>query len=155
MSAIGTDRLCRPVHKHFRCWRLTGGAAPVPALLSLCRFLDAGNNEGRHAQLPGVQKAPRHEVAGSWAPAGQRLWEFDVSADVDGGCNAARKRSDVWTGEVGSLQWASRQALGAHQRARGALIAVIGSREITAGIEPARRNGKVATLTVGLSHDVS
>ena len=36
--------------------------------------------------------------------------------------------------------------------ARGALIAVIGSREITAGIEPARRNGKVATLTVGLGH---
>ena len=62
---------------------------------------------------------------------------------------------DVWTGEVGSLQWASRQALGAHPRARGALIAVIGSREITAGIEPARRNGKVATLTVGLGHDVS
>ena len=51
---------------------------------------------------------------------------------------------DVWTGEVGSLQWASRQALGAHQRALGALIAVIGSREITAGIELARRNGKVA-----------
>jgi hypothetical protein len=62
---------------------------------------------------------------------------------------------DVWTGEVGSLQWASRQALGAHQRALGALIAVIGSREITAGVEPAHRNGKVATLTIGLSHDVS
>jgi hypothetical protein len=62
---------------------------------------------------------------------------------------------NVWTGEVGSLQWASRQALGAHQRALGALIAVIGSREITAGVEPAHRNGKVATLTVGLSHDVS
>ena len=56
---------------------------------------------------------------------------------------------------MGSLQWASRQALGAHQRALGALIAVIGSREITAGIEPARRNGKVATFTVGLGHDVS
>jgi hypothetical protein len=41
------------------------------------------------------------------------------------------------------------------QRALGALIPVIGSREITAGIEPARRNGKVATLTVGVSHDVS
>src|SRR5215470_14942453 len=62
---------------------------------------------------------------------------------------------DAWTGEVGSLQWASRQALGTHQQALGALITVIGSREITAGIEPARRNGKVATLTVGPSHDVS
>src|SRR6516225_4865201 len=28
---------------------------------------------------------------------------------------------DVWTGEVGSLRWASRQVLGAHQRALGAL----------------------------------
>src|SRR6516164_8704973 len=32
---------------------------------------------------------------------------------------------DVWTGEVGSLQWASWQALRAPQRARGGLIAVI------------------------------
>src|SRR6516225_4619533 len=56
---------------------------------------------------------------------------------------------DVWTGEVGSPQWASRRALGAHQRALGALIAVIGSREMTAGIEPARRNRKVARLTGG------
>jgi hypothetical protein len=49
----------------------------------------------------------------------------------------------------------SASAWSASERALGALIAVIGSREITAGIEPARRNGKVATLTVGLSHDVS
>src|SRR4029077_15556076 len=47
----------------------------------------------RHAQLTGVQKAPRHEVAGRWVPAGQRaLWGFDVSADLDGGRNTARKR---------------------------------------------------------------
>src|SRR4029077_18193238 len=96
----------------------------------------------RHAQLTGVQKAPRHEVAGSWAPAGQRaLWGFDVSAELDGGRNTPGSDRDVWTGEVGSLQWASWQALGAHQRALGALIAVIGSREITAGVEPAHRNG--------------
>src|ERR1700746_1089261 len=31
---VGTDRLYRPVHKHFRCWRLTGSAAAGPALLS-------------------------------------------------------------------------------------------------------------------------
>lgn len=30
----------------------------------LCWFLDAGNEEAPHAQLTGVQKAPRHEVAG-------------------------------------------------------------------------------------------
>jgi len=38
----------------------------------VCWFLDAGNKEAPHAQLTGVQKAPRHEVAGSWAPAKQR-----------------------------------------------------------------------------------
>jgi hypothetical protein len=30
----------------------------------VCWFLDAGNKEAPHAQLTGVQKAPRHEVAG-------------------------------------------------------------------------------------------
>ena len=84
--------------------------------------------------MTGVQKAPRHEVAGSCAPAGQRtLWGFDVSAEADGGGTLPGSDRDVWTGEVGSLQRASRQALGAHQRALGALIAVLGSREITAG----------------------
>ena len=46
MSAIGTDRLCRLVSKHVRSWRLTGGVAARPILLSLCRFLEAGNNQG-------------------------------------------------------------------------------------------------------------
>ena len=51
---------------------------------NLCRFLDAGNELVPHAQLTGVQKAPRHEVAGSLAPAGQRvLWGFDAGADLD------------------------------------------------------------------------
>src|SRR5215475_10314359 len=41
------------------------------------------------AQLAGVQKAPRHEVAGSWAPAKQRaLWRFNAGADVDDGRGA-------------------------------------------------------------------
>ena len=30
MSASGTDRLCRPVGKHFGYWRRSGGAAVVP-----------------------------------------------------------------------------------------------------------------------------
>ena len=30
MSAIGTERLCRPVRKKFRCWRCTGRAAAGP-----------------------------------------------------------------------------------------------------------------------------
>jgi len=34
-------------------------------------------------------------------------------------------------------------------------VDVIGSREIAAGVEPAHRNGKAATSTGGLAHDVS
>jgi hypothetical protein len=30
----GTERLCRPVSKNFRCWNLIGRAVPVPVLLS-------------------------------------------------------------------------------------------------------------------------
>src|SRR5437667_6074794 len=48
---------------------------PVGSCLLLCWFLDAGNKKAPRAQLTGVQKAPRHEVAGSLAPAKQRaLW---------------------------------------------------------------------------------
>jgi hypothetical protein len=47
----------------------------------LCRFLDAGNKKAPQAQLTGVQKAPRHEVAGSLAPAKQRtLWGLTLQA---------------------------------------------------------------------------
>jgi len=38
----------------------------------LCWFLDAGKTKEPRAQLAGVQKAPRHEVAESWAPAKQQ-----------------------------------------------------------------------------------
>jgi hypothetical protein len=53
------------------------------------------------------------------------------------------------------VQKAFRRALGAHQRAIDALMDVIGSSEIAAGVEPAHRNGKAATLTEGLAHDES
>jgi hypothetical protein len=52
--------------------------------------LDAGNDEtlGR-LSWPGVQKAPMHEVAGSWHPAVQRvLWGSYVGGD--GGRGASR-----------------------------------------------------------------
>ena len=35
ISADGTDRLCRRVHNHFRCWRLTGRVSSWPVLLSM------------------------------------------------------------------------------------------------------------------------
>ena len=53
------------------------------------------------------------------------------------------------------MQKAFWRALGAHQRAIDALMDVIGSSEIAAGVEPAHRNEKAATLTEGLAHDES
>src|SRR6516165_10621695 len=45
------------------------------------------------AQLAGVQKAPRHEVAGSWAPVRQRaLCGFNVGAALDGKRDASARR---------------------------------------------------------------
>ena len=89
--------------------------------------------------------------------AGQRaLWGFDAGADLDGAGDVGWMRpACLHAGEVGNLQWAFRRALGAHQRAIGALIAVIWSREIVAGVEPAHRNGEVATLTRSPAHDES
>jgi hypothetical protein len=48
------------------------------------RFLDAGNHETvRTLSAPAFQKAPRHEVAVCWAPAGnKRYGDFDISAEV-------------------------------------------------------------------------
>jgi len=48
------------------------------------------------AQLAGVQKAPRHEVVGSWAPAKQRaLCGFNVVAALDGKRDASARRRHV------------------------------------------------------------
>ena len=54
----------------------------------------------------GGRKAPRHEVAGSWAPVVQRaLWGFDGGADLDVGCDADRTRQgDLHAGAIGSVE---------------------------------------------------
>ena len=47
----------------------------------------------RYARRAGVQKASRHEVAGSLGPGGQpALWGFDFRADYDGGREAGARR---------------------------------------------------------------
>jgi hypothetical protein len=53
----------------------------------------------------GVQKAPRHEVAGSLALMVQRaLWGFDSGAGLEGGCNTDMMRpADQRIGEIESL----------------------------------------------------
>ena len=58
-----------------------------------------------HAQLAGVQKAPRHEVAGNWAPAVQRaLWGFDGGAEFEDGYDADRMRpAHLHSGEIGRV----------------------------------------------------
>lgn len=56
----------------------------------------------QHARLTGVQKAPRHEVAGSLVPAGQRgLWGFDLGADLDHERDASLTPSCVNGRDVG------------------------------------------------------
>ena len=71
----------------------------------MCRFLDAGMTNLPRAVAAGVQKAPRHEVAGSLALAVLRaLWGFDSGARLEGGCNTDRMRpADRPTGEIGSV----------------------------------------------------
>src|SRR6201981_4259589 len=123
----------------------------------VCRFLDAGNNEALgtlSSQASKKRQGTKSREVGHRLGS-ERYGDLMSAPTLMVGATLPGSDRDVWTGEVGSLQWASRQALGAHERALGALIAVIGPREITAGIEPARPNGNVATLTVGLGHDVS
>jgi hypothetical protein len=59
----------------------------------------------RTAVAAGVQKAPRHEVAGSLALAVRRaLWGFDGGAELEGGYNTDRMRpADQPSGEIGSV----------------------------------------------------
>jgi hypothetical protein len=124
---------------------------------TLCRFLDAGNDEMPRARAAGVQKAPRHEVAVSLAAAVRRaLWGFDFRAGGDGGRDAGTRRPAwVRAREPGSVQWVSRSSRRPYRLAIGSLIGVIGPRKIAAGGPPAHRNSKSAMLKRDPAHDVS
>ena len=78
-----------------------------------------------------------------------------VAADLDG-------RRDADGIGLGCLPERGRQRAGAilagvrrYQRAIPGLMDAVWSREMAAGVEPAHRNGKAATLTGGLAHEVS
>jgi hypothetical protein len=58
-------------------------------------------------------------------------------------------------GSLESRKGASRSLRGRYQGAIGSSIGVIVPRKVAAGVEPAHLNGKFATLTGGLAHDVS
>jgi hypothetical protein len=86
-------------------------------LLLLCWFLDAGNKEAPQTQLTSVQKAPRHEVGGSWAPARQRgPRRFNAGADADDGRDVRTTPVYLHIREVGRVQEAFWLLFGAHQR---------------------------------------
>src|SRR6516162_1267614 len=73
--------------------------AAVHELAIVVVFGRRQRRDAPHAQLAGVQKAPRHEVAGSWAPAKQRaLCGFNVGAALDGKRDASAT-SCLHTGE--------------------------------------------------------
>src|SRR5215470_509422 len=127
----------------------------------LCRFSAAGMTSYRRAEGAGGRKAPRHEVAGRWVRLGsERYGDLMLmpSSMVEvrlAGCDLHVCRQARSGACNVHLECASRRALGAHQRALGASIDVIGSREMITGVELAHRSEKVATLTVDLAHDVS
>jgi hypothetical protein len=60
MSAIGTDRLCQCVRKHFRYWKFSRNAAAVPVLLSLTRYRHYDRGQLRRQ---GVRHQDRHACA--------------------------------------------------------------------------------------------
>src|ERR1700758_3686824 len=76
-------------------------------------FRTPGSREPPHDEVAGGRKAPRHEVAGSWAPTGQRvLWRFNVGADLDDGRDASTTApASPAAGGVRRVQWAFRRAL--------------------------------------------
>ncbi|WP_247493416.1 hypothetical protein, partial [Bradyrhizobium sp. 142] len=132
-------------------------AAQADELRNTFGFLDAGNKEARHAQLTGVQKAPRHEVAGSWAPIVRRaLWGFNVGADVDDvGDVSLMPAGYLRAREIGRVREELRRSLGSDRGAIRTLTDAIGLSEIAAGAGPAYRKQIVASLTGRLAHEVS
>jgi Phage integrase family len=122
----------------------------------MCWFLDAGK-KAPQAQLTGVQKAPRHEVAGSWEPTVQRvLWGFNAGADLDDRRGAGRIQFGLRVCRHGNSGECNRH-LGERPKRTDARAdgCYIGWKESAAGVERAHWTGKAATLTGDLAHDVS
>ena len=93
----------------------SGALVGRPTFPDVLWFLDADDKRAPHAQLTGVQKAPRHEVAGSWAPAKQRaLCGFDIGAALVGKRDASARRRHVcmpeWWHLGGRVKCSNRRA---------------------------------------------
>src|SRR5437870_13000038 len=101
----------------------------------MCRFLDAGNNEAlRTLSRPASKKrqgTKSREVGHRRCSGRYGDLMAALSSMVD--VTLPECRPADHTGEIGSVQWASRQALGTDQRVRAASTTVSGSRGIAAG----------------------
>jgi hypothetical protein len=90
------------------------------------------------------RKSAKARSRGQLGTGWQRvLWGFDAGGDLDGGRDTNTTRPTcLHAGQAERLQWAPRQALGAHQRAIGALIDMIWSKGTVAGAEQRIGTGK-------------
>ena len=84
------------------CDQAAAAASRLQAVVEcplLCRFSAAGMTVSPRTPMAGGRKPPRHEIAGSWAPARQRaLCGFNVGAALDGKRDASAT-SCLHTGE--------------------------------------------------------
>jgi hypothetical protein len=99
------------------CDQAAAAASRLQAVVEcplLCRFSAAGMTVSPRTPMAGGRKPPRHEIAGSWAPARQRaLCGFNVGAVLDGKRDASARRRHVCIPEN------RRECSGASRRARG------------------------------------
>src|SRR5450755_2694342 len=80
VARVPLSQPLRPMERHDKIAAKIGAHNDTPdASVSplLCRFSAAGMTAYPRGKTAGGRKAPRHEVAGSWAPVVQRaLWGF-------------------------------------------------------------------------------
>src|SRR5215467_11567207 len=121
LCPFGKARLTSPPQSTMRP---LSGSSLIP-LMSW--FLDAGKKEAPQAQLTGVQKAPRHEVAGSWAPAEQRaLWRFNAApGSMIGGMLTRFDLRVCPHGRSAECSGPCRRVSGGYQRAIYALMVLL------------------------------
>ena len=94
----------------------------------MCRFLDAGNNEAVGTLSCQASKKRQGTKSREVGPRqGSGYGDLMSAPTLMVGATLPGSDRDVWTGEVGSAYKRSERISGA----LGALIAVIGSREIT------------------------
>src|SRR3984893_16355544 len=81
----------------------------------VCRFLDAGNNEALgtlSCQASKKRQGTKSREVGQRLGS-ERYGELMAAQRLMVGATLPGRDRDVWTGEARSVQWASRQALGA------------------------------------------